>query len=147
MAYVGPESSPISHTVITKLFVFLDIGCVICQSTGISLFSMDFSNRDRVSLGRTILLIGLIAQIISFLVFILIAAVFDVRSRRIKGHEMQRLRALFIVFYLSGFMIIVRSIFRAIGELSGLNMYVELTKLVNRVWYGQLYLRSPGIPL
>jgi O-antigen/teichoic acid export membrane protein len=147
MAYVGPESSPISHTIITKLFVFIDIVCVICQSTGISLFSMDFSNRDRVSLGRTILLIGLIAQIISFIVFILIAAVFDVRSRRIKGHEIQRLRALFIVFYLSGVMIIVRSIFRAIGESNGPNVCAELIKLVDRVRYGQLHLRSPGIPL
>ncbi|PVF93985.1 hypothetical protein CPB86DRAFT_69939 [Serendipita vermifera] len=114
MSYVGPESSPISHSVITKLFVFIDIVCVIGQSTGISLFSMDFSNRDRVALGRTILLVGLIAQIISFLVFILVTIIFDVRSRRIKGSEIQRLRGLFIVFYLSGLMIIGRSVYRAI---------------------------------
>ncbi|PVF93987.1 RTA1-domain-containing protein [Serendipita vermifera] len=114
MAYVGPEASPISHTIITKLFVFLDIVCVLTQTGGISLFSTNTTNKNAITLGRNVLIIGLVAQIIAFMVFVILTIIFDIRSRRIKGADIARLRPLFIVFYISALMVIGRSIYRTI---------------------------------
>jgi hypothetical protein len=129
MAYVGPEASPISHSIITKLFVFLDVVCVLTQTGGISIFSTNTTNKSAITLGRNVLIIGLVAQIIAFLVFVVLTIIFDIRSRRVKGADIQRLRPLFIVFYISALMVIGRSVYRTIGGLSKsvLQLYHRLT--------------------
>lgn len=117
MSYVGPESTFISHTVITKLFVILDIACVLTQASGVSAVSGDNLSANQIKIGRSILIGGLLAQIGAFLIFLLIAILFDLKSRKLRHIdqvELKKLRPLFTVFYISAALIIGRSIFRTV---------------------------------
>lgn len=69
-----------------------------------------------VKAGRTILIAGLAFQVISFGIFMFIALAFDVKTRRSLGDKMITIRPLIWAFYVSATLIIVRSIFRTIGE-------------------------------
>ena len=117
MSFVGPGSSFISHRVITKLFVIIDILCVLTQSTGVTVLTNNDGAVDmnRVTLGRWILIGGLMAQVISFAFFVFIAIAFDLRSQKLVGERLKELRPLFTVFYISAFLIIGRSVYRTIG--------------------------------
>lgn len=115
MSFVGPESSVISHTVITKLFVIIDIICVITQGAGTSILSgSDVPTMDQVNLGRAVLIGGLVAQIVSFLIFVVIAIAFDLKAQKTIGAQLNQLRPLLTAFYISAVLIIGRSIYRAI---------------------------------
>ncbi|KAG8815585.1 hypothetical protein FRC19_000939 [Serendipita sp. 401] len=118
MSYVGPESTFISHTVITKLFVILDIVCVLTQSVGVTVLSgSDNPTKSQVTTGRAILIGGLLVQVASFGVFVIVAILFDLKSRKLWGathSALVRLRPLFLVFYISSILIIGRSIFRTV---------------------------------
>ncbi|PVF93988.1 RTA1-domain-containing protein [Serendipita vermifera] len=114
MSYVGPESTWISHTVITKLFVIIDIACVLTQSAGTSMVSNDNNGRSSIMAGRGILIGGLIAQVASFGIFVVITIFFHRKARQLKGAELDKLEPLFRVFYLAAILITGRSIFRTI---------------------------------
>ena len=111
MSFVGPGSSFIPHTIITKVFVFIDIVCVLTQALGISVLT---STPSRAQLGRVILIAGLVAQIGSFLFFVGVAIAFDRKSKAMIGDRLDKLRPLFTAFYISAFLIIARSVYRAI---------------------------------
>jgi hypothetical protein len=116
MSYVGPESTWMSHTVITKLFVIIDIACVLTQSAGTSMVSNDSNGRDAIMAGRGVLIGGLIAQVASFGIFVVITVFFHRKARQLKGSELDKLEPLFKVFYVASGLIIGRSIFRTVGE-------------------------------
>ncbi|CCA73357.1 related to RTM1 protein [Serendipita indica DSM 11827] len=116
MAYVGPGASVISHRLITKVFVIVDILCLITQAAGIAMFvtNVDKADRTVVLRGRNILMTGLALQIISYLIFVVITIIFDIRAQRMKGTQLKKLRPLFWASYSVAFLIIGRSIYRAI---------------------------------
>jgi hypothetical protein len=116
ISFVGPDSSFISHRMITKLFVFVDIVCVITQATGITILTNDNGANDtaKLTLGRWILIGGLMAQVFSFVFFVFVAVTFDRRSQKLVGARIKELRPLFIAFYLSAVLIIGRSVYRTI---------------------------------
>ncbi|KAG8815583.1 hypothetical protein FRC19_000937 [Serendipita sp. 401] len=116
MSYVGPESTFISHSIVTKLFVFIDIVCVLTQSTGIAMLTMGSGGPDSMSTGRGILIFGLFLQIASFVIFLFIAILFDRKSLSLHRNkiELKRLRPLFTAFYISAVLIIGRCVYRAI---------------------------------
>ncbi|KAG8810119.1 hypothetical protein FRC17_003084 [Serendipita sp. 399] len=127
MSYVGINATVISHRFITKLFVFIDVICLLTQAAGIAIFvtnvsEFDPDSRRAVLRGRNILLAGLIIQIVAFILFLIIAISFDVKSRKVMNEQgkekerekLQSLRPLFIAFYASGFLVTGRSVFRAI---------------------------------
>lgn len=116
MSFVGPDSTFISHTVITKLFVFIDIACVITQASGVTMISGDNVSRSAIRAGRAVLIGGLLAQVAAFLFFTIVAVMFDLKSQRLKidHHELRKLRPLFTAFYISAALIIGRSVYRTI---------------------------------
>ncbi|KAG8800096.1 hypothetical protein FRC16_003718 [Serendipita sp. 398] len=116
MSYVGSESTFISHSIVTKLFVFIDIVCVLTQSTGIAMLTMGSGGPDSMSTGRGILIFGLFLQIASFVIFLFIAILFDRKSLSLHRDkiELKRLRPLFTAFYISAVLIIGRCVYRAI---------------------------------
>lgn len=65
--------------------------------------------------GRTVLIGGLLAQCLAFMIFVVIAILFDRKAQLLKGSELRRLRPLFIAFYVTAFLIIGRSLYRTIG--------------------------------
>lgn len=114
MAYVGPESTFISHSIITKLFVIIDVICVMSQAGGAAMLSGSSVSKDSVTRGRSILIGGLILQVTSFGIFLLIAILFDLKAQKLKGDQLKPLRPLFIAFYISAVLIIGRSVYRTI---------------------------------
>jgi hypothetical protein len=115
MSFVGPESTFISHTVITKIFVIVDIICILSQAAGAGALSGNNASKSSVSLGRTILIAGLLLQVVSFGLFIIVAVLFDFKARQLKGDQLKQLRPLFIAYYISAVLIVARSIYRTIG--------------------------------
>jgi hypothetical protein len=117
MSFVGPSSSVISHRVITKLFVFLDIVCVITQAGGITILTNNNdtgADMNQLRLGRWILIGGLMAQVFAFVSFVFVAVAFDLKSRKLVGERIDELRPLFTAFYVSAGLIIGRSVYRTI---------------------------------
>lgn len=113
---MGPEATWISHAIITKLFVIVDAICVLTQAAGSSVLSGDEASRSTVMTGRAILIAGLILQIVSFCIFLVISIAFDFKARSLKGEQLKPLRPLFTAFYISAGLIIGRSIFRTVGK-------------------------------
>jgi len=118
MSYVGPESTFISHTVITKVFVIVDIFCFMTQSAGSAfLFQKDpLAHINQLKIGRAVLITGFVFQMGAFCIFTLIAILFHRKSIQLKGDKLSPLRPLFWSFYLMASLIIIRSIYRTIGE-------------------------------
>ena len=77
--------------------------------------NVDKADRTLVLRGRNILMAGLALQIISYLVFVVATIIFDIRARRMKGAQLKQLRPLFWASYAVAFLIIGRSVYRAIG--------------------------------
>ena len=120
MSYVGPESTFISHTIITKVFIFVDIICFMTQSTGSALlFQQDpATHTNQLKIGRAVLITGFVLQMGAFCFFTLIAALFHRKSIQLKGYKLRPLNPLFWAFYVVAALIIVRSVYRTIGERS-----------------------------
>ena len=118
MSYVGPESTFISHTVITKVFVLVDIVSFMTQSAGSAfLFQEDpIAHINQLKIGRAVLITGFVFQMAAFCVFTLIAILFHRKSIQLKGDDLRPLRPLFWAFYLIAGLIIIRSIYRTVGE-------------------------------
>ncbi|CUA72432.1 mitochondrial intermediate peptidase [Rhizoctonia solani] len=112
MAYVGSEYGLVGHEFITKVFVAADVVAILTQASGGSMLSSD--NFSSVKIGRTILIVGLAFQVVSFGIFMFIALAFDLKTRRSLGGKMNPIRPLIWTFYISAVLIIVRSIFRTI---------------------------------
>lgn len=109
--------SPIRPTWLTKIFVLGDLLSFIIQIMGSGMLSKNFN------LGKTIILIGLIAQIICFGLFVLVAVLVSRRlaqnptpmaklldSRSTKNGWMGVMR----VVFLASALIFIRSLFRLI---------------------------------
>ena len=118
MSYVGPESTFISHTMITKVFVFVDIICFLTQSAGSAfLFQKDpIAHITQLKIGRAVLITGFVFQMGAFCIFTLLAILFHRKSIQLKGDSLRPLQPLFWAFYLMATLIIIRSIYRTIGE-------------------------------
>ncbi|CAE7179171.1 unnamed protein product [Rhizoctonia solani] len=122
MAYVGSEHGLVGHEFITKVFVAADVVAILTQASGGSMLSGD--NFSTVKIGRTVLIVGLAFQVISFGIFMFIALAFDLKTRRNLGSKMNPIRPLIWAFYVSAVLIIVRSIFRTI-EFSTISFEAE----------------------
>ena len=115
---MGPESTLISHTIITKVFVFVDIICFLTQSAGSAfLFQKDpTAHLNQLKIGRAVLITGFVFQMGAFCIFTLFTILFHRKSIQLKGGSLRPLQPLFWAFYLMASLIIIRSIYRTGGE-------------------------------
>jgi hypothetical protein len=113
----GERYSPIKPSRLTALFVGGDIVTFIIQIMGSGMLSSNFS------LGKTIILIGLAAQIVFFALFVALASLFHRRLSRNPTEQSLSVdarrgkkgwRGVMFDIYLSSAMIFVRSVFRFI---------------------------------
>ncbi|QRV91014.1 RTA1-like protein [Ceratobasidium sp. AG-Ba] len=122
MGYVGSEHGIIPPTIITKLFVILDVVTILAQATGGSMLNGD--DMSTLKKGRLILIGSLAAQVGTFAVFMILAIAFDLRTRRLVGSSVKVVHPLMWALYVSGTLIIVRSVFRTI-EFSQINFSAD----------------------
>ena len=118
---MGPESTFISHTMITKVFVLVDIICFMTQSAGSAfLFQQDpAAHINQLKIGRAVLITGFVFQMAAFCIFTLFTILFHRKSIQLKGDLLDPLRPLFWALYLIASLIIIRSIYRTVGECNG----------------------------
>jgi len=125
MAFVGSEYGIVRHTKITKIFVASDLFSILTQGGGGAILSGAQGKVSQMQLAKKILIIGLVLQIISFFIFLIIAIAYDWKTTHepaLQRHAdaMKRLRKLWLAFYVSGTLITLRSIYRTVefGQLS-----------------------------
>lgn len=116
MVYVGPGYSVIRPGWITPLFVGLDVLAIATQGIGSALIFGTDLDVNKLSRGRSILIGGLFIQLAAFAVFLSLALYFDRKTTVALRQLVAPLRPLMNAFYLSGAMIFLRSIYRAVGE-------------------------------
>lgn len=114
MLYVGHGYSIIRPSWITPIFVSLDVVAICSQGGGSGIMFGGSSTLDRIKLGRNILIVGLFIQLIAFVAFLFLTISFDIKTRRALGQHVASLRPLLNVFYFSGALILLRSVYRAI---------------------------------
>ncbi|KAG8995743.1 hypothetical protein FRB90_000098, partial [Tulasnella sp. 427] len=119
MSYVGKEYGYINHTKITATFVGADVFAILTQASGGGLLAGANGNLDRMQLAQEVLLFGLALQVVTFGIFAFAAIAFDIRSSRSPSlrlfkEEMKSMRKLWLAFYISSFLITLRSIYRTV---------------------------------
>ncbi|EJD46527.1 RTA1-domain-containing protein [Auricularia subglabra TFB-10046 SS5] len=119
ITYLGKEYSPVSQTLITVIFVLADVASIITQ--GVSGLMLNGTDLNTTRTAFKVLIVGLVFQVVMFLIFVCITVVFDRRTRRALGAKRRPIQPLFVAFYISAGMIILRSIYRA-SEFSSLKL-------------------------
>ncbi|PVF93812.1 hypothetical protein CPB86DRAFT_789681 [Serendipita vermifera] len=118
MVYVGPGFSIIRPGWIAPIFVGFDILSIATQGLGSTfIFGTDIDLK-KLKLGRSILILGLFIQLVAFAVFLFFALYFDRRTTVTLKQHVAKLRPLMNAFYISGGLILLRSIYRAVEFIS-----------------------------
>jgi uncharacterized membrane protein len=115
MIYVGSGYSLVRPSWITPIFFGLDLISIATQAIGSTILFSDESDEDKLKKGRAILIVGLFVQLVAFTVFLVLAIVFDRRITVALKTRVAGLRHLMNTFYMAGALILVRSVYRAIG--------------------------------
>ncbi|CAG7853915.1 SubName: Full=Related to RTM1 protein {ECO:0000313/EMBL:CCA67908.1} [Serendipita indica DSM 11827] len=114
MLYVGPGYSIVRPSWITPTFVTLDVVSIATQGMGSAFLFGSETSLDKLKRGRMILILGLFIQLVAFTVFLFFAIWFDRKTTVTLRNHVARLRPLMNSFYISGALILLRSIYRAI---------------------------------
>lgn len=123
MVFVGPGYSLIRPGWITPIFVGFDILSIATQGIGAAVLFGGDINVDKIKKGRVILILGLFIQLAAFICFLLFAVFFDRKTTRVLKEKVAFLRPLMNAFYISGALILLRSVYRAVEFIS-----VDVTK-------------------
>lgn len=113
--YGGRRFALISPNWITGIFVTMDCVSIIAQSIGAAMLFNDSLSLDELKRARLILEAGLFVQVIGFSIFLFIAVWFDIKTTRHLGERIAHLRWFMNAFYISGGLIMIRSIYRLAG--------------------------------
>ncbi|KAM6487639.1 RTA1 like protein [Trichoderma sp. SZMC 28011] len=120
--------TPIRPTWLTKIFVGGDVLSFVVQLAGSGLLTNNFS------LGKAIILVGLVAQLTSFGLFVVTAIIFQRRlarnptpeSHTLDSRNRMQWKSIMFLLYSSSALIFVRSVFRLI-EFTGSNNSAIMT--------------------
>lgn len=115
----GDKYAIIRRTWLTKIFVFGDVLSLFAQVIGAA------AQIDKPEMGKNIVIAGLIIQLIFFALFVIAAAIFHVRNARNPTYKSTlphiRWKLYLTTLYVTGFLILVRSFFRLIEYVQGLD--------------------------
>lgn len=142
MIYVGPGYSLIRPGWITPTFVGCDIISIGTQAIGGAVLFGNDVDINKLKRGRAILIAGLFIQLAAFIVFLLFAVFFDRKTTVVLKSRVAKLRPLMNAFYISGALILLRSVYRAIGTSNFVSFKHLLDSLQN-----SLLLTSPSVLL
>jgi len=118
MVYVGSGYSIMRPSFITPVFVGFDILAIATQGIGSAILFGTDVDINKLQTGRTVLILGLFIQLGAFMVFLLLAMYFDRKTTVSLRQHVAFLRPLMNAFYVSGALILLRSIYRAVEFIS-----------------------------
>ena len=93
----------------------MDFVSIVAQSIGAAMLFNDSLSLDELKRARLILEGGLFVQVLGFSIFLFIAVWFDIKTTRHLGDRIAHLRWFMNAFYISGGLIMIRSIYRLTG--------------------------------
>lgn len=108
---------------LTKIFVTGDVVSFLLQGTGAGIMATG----SNASLGQDIIMVGLVVQVVMFILFIITAVIFQVRMHHYPTHqafdaELPWKKHLYTLYAVSS-LILVRSIFRVVEYAMGQDGY------------------------
>jgi len=146
LVYGGRRFALISPNWITGIFVSMDFVSIVAQAIGAAMLFNDSLSLDELKKARLILEAGLFVQVIGFSIFLFIAVWFDVKTTRHLGGRIAHLRWFMNAFYISGALIMIRSIYRLAGTYD-YPRYTECSHQMHcRIHYNRLR-RTPAFGL
>ena len=125
LATEGEKHSLIRSTWLTKIFVTGDVICFFVQGLGGGMMAGDGKNRN---LGKTIIIIGLVLQIILFGLFVITSVIFHSRMNKAPTQEsflayIHWHKMLWVLYALCA-LIMVRNVFRVVEYIGGRDAYL-----------------------
>lgn len=120
----GQRSLFIRRTWLTKIFVAADVFSFLLQASGAGLLSSGVAST--INTGKTIVIAGLVVQVIAFGLFVVACALFHVRNRRNPTTKSYRTpwEKHMVSMYLVSVLIFVRSIVRVAEYAQGYGGYI-----------------------
>ncbi|KAH7103711.1 RTA1 like protein-domain-containing protein [Auriculariales sp. MPI-PUGE-AT-0066] len=112
MSFLGAEHSPVSHNILTRIFVIADYVSISTQGNAAGLLSSESLMTIRV--GAYIITVALAFQVVLMMYFLYITIVFDTRSHRVLREKRKSIQPLFYCIYITTMLILLRSIYRLI---------------------------------
>lgn len=127
---------------LTKLFVWGDVFSFFIQAAGAGLMSA--GSASMLDIGQKIIIVGLVLQIVFFMIFVVVAATFHVRMakdtrRWTSATEFPWVKHM-VTLYLASTIILIRSIYRVIEYSEGLTGYLMSNEWFIYVFDGMLML-------
>ncbi|KAJ3199070.1 hypothetical protein HDU83_001232 [Entophlyctis luteolus] len=111
MDFVGSSASPLRPSIIAKTFVTTDIISFLVQGSGSGVL---VSSPSSYTTGSNILIGGLVLQVICYVVFLTVSAVFYYRAKSAAMRVGHAWKTLFAALMASCLLILVRSVFRVV---------------------------------
>lgn len=108
-AFVGQQHSPVRASRVTAIFVSIDVLSFLLQGGGGGLQT----NGTSQNLGKTILVVGLVVQIVGLGIFTVFAAIFHYRARRAGEPNGPWVTCLWTL-YAGCVLILIRSVYRTV---------------------------------
>ncbi|TKA79605.1 hypothetical protein B0A55_03361 [Friedmanniomyces simplex] len=121
----GDKALFIRRTWLTKIFVGGDVFSFLLQGGGGGL--MGSGQISSINLGQKLVVIGLLVQVVFFGLFVIAAALFHARMRKVPTHRSEELpwwRRHMMSLYIVSLLIFARSIVRVVEYLQGFNGYI-----------------------
>jgi hypothetical protein len=128
----GRQHAPLPPKVILWIFITCDVVATVIQIIGAALIGVAESNRRDPMTANNILLAGLAFQALSFLIFILLFALFMYRARRVAFKIVRP--TFYVAFFLAVVLVYLRVCFRLAETAKGL--YGALN--THEVYFGTL---------
>jgi len=127
----GHHLSFIRQKWLTAIFVTSDILCFLIQAGGAVILTSNSAktNQSTLNTAKTVIIIGLVAQIVAFGVFIITAITFYLRlKRKPTGPSMSAQvpwRKHLITVFITSSLIMIRCVFRLVEYLTGTDGYIS----------------------
>ncbi|CAG7853916.1 SubName: Full=Related to RTM1 protein {ECO:0000313/EMBL:CCA67907.1} [Serendipita indica DSM 11827] len=118
MVSIGSTYSIVRPRWITPIFVGMDILAIGLQGLGAGILFGNEDDLNKLKRARSILTLGLIVQLVAFAIFLFFAIWFDLKATKALRDRMRRVRPLMIAFYVTGALILLRSVYRAVEFLT-----------------------------
>lgn len=119
----GPTRSFIRPSWLTKVFVLGDVLSFLVQSSGGGLIA----SKRQAELGQTVIVSGLVLQIVTFGIFLAAAVAFHIRYSRLLSYARPEAglpwRKVLLMLYTVSALIMVRSVFRVAEYIQGREGY------------------------
>ncbi|KAJ3388200.1 hypothetical protein HDU84_000199 [Entophlyctis sp. JEL0112] len=144
ICFVDTAASPVRPSLIAKIFVTTDVISFIVQGVGSGMLVASIST---YSLGNNILIGGLVLQVLCYIAFISIGAVYFARTRTVPTDDGGTWRRAYKALLASCVFVLVRSVFRVIEFAAGCNGPIASNEKFMYAFDFALILNAVGILL